>query len=120
VGIDYSAIATFGTPVSEEVMERLAGEACPEGCPVQDFAVDLPYEFNDYFGLDCDVYGSAMDGEVQYIVGHSAFNHSIRGYGASYKVVELEVEEDKMKKISEFAQKYSLDEPRWYAGMLVS
>ena len=120
MGIDYSAIATFGSPVSEEVMERLAEEVCPEDCPVEDFAVDLPYEFNAYFGLDCDVYGSAMDGEVQYIVGHSAFNHGIRRYGASYKPVELHVKGKKLKKISEFVRKHDLDEPRWYAGMLVS
>lgn len=116
MGISYSTKATYGSPISQELIDELAKEVLTEEEIEQGYGYDLPYEFRTYFGLDCEAFGDAMCGEVDYIVGYTAFAFNMR-YEESYSAIELDVRDEKA--IAAFVEKYGLDKPRWYAGMLV-
>lgn len=121
MGVDYRTIATFGVPVSRELMEQIAEEVCPEDWPVEDFLCELPYEFETYFYLDCDAYGDIMSGEEQYIVGINAFSYNMRFDGdEAYRPIKLLADDGRVEKLDEFIEKYGLPRPKWYAGMSVS
>ena len=119
MGIDYEVKATYGTRVSDELMQELADEVLTEEQIEQGLAWDLPYEFQKYFGLDCDSYGDMMGDTVYFIVGRSAFRFNMRhDEDGAYRAIELETPADDSV-LDNFIKKYNLAKPRWYAGMLV-
>lgn len=118
MGIEYSTKATYGSPISEELLDKIAAEVYTQEQIDQGFGVDLPYEFNEFFGLDCEDYGDAMSGDIEYIVGYTAFNINMRYDGGACKPVELEAGDDD-RVLSDFVKKYGLERPTWYAGMLI-